>query len=206
MDTNLAPTPTLLDSTTVIAPHLHHVNLKTRQIQAVIDWYTLVVGMRPNFQFESGAFLSNDDANHRLALLSHPDLKDDDEKVTRTGMHHLAFEYDDLDGLLGTYVRLKAEGIVPHIALDHGLTTSFYYLDPDGNSVELQADNFGDWGKSTAFMREDERFRADPIGSPIDPDDLVALRERGESPEAIHTRAYAGEFPPKGPVDPRMPL
>jgi catechol 2,3-dioxygenase len=206
MTGNLTPETKVLDSTTIIAPQLHHVNLKTRQVQAIIDWYALVVGMRPNFQFEDGAFLSNDDANHRLALLSHPDLKDDDEKVTRTGMHHLAFEYDDLDGLLGTYVRLKGHGIVPHIALDHGLTTSFYYLDPDGNSVELQADNFGDWTKSTEFIRNDERFRANPIGAPVDPDELVALREQGESADAIHTRAYAGEFPPTGPVDPRMPL
>lgn len=27
--------------------------------------------------------------------------------------------------------------------MDHGLTMSIYYLDPDGNGVELQVDNFG---------------------------------------------------------------
>ena len=41
-----------------------------------------------------------------------------------------------MDDLLDTYVRLKADGIVPHACLDHGMTMSFYYVDPDGNSVE----------------------------------------------------------------------
>ena len=48
-----------------------------------------------------------------------------------------------MDELLDTYQRLKSDGIVPHGCLDHGMTTSFYYVDPDGNSVELQCDNFG---------------------------------------------------------------
>lgn len=49
-----------------------------------------------------------------------------------------------MTGLFDTYARLKGEGIVPHACLDHGLTMSFYYLDPDGNSLELQYDLFGD--------------------------------------------------------------
>jgi catechol-2,3-dioxygenase len=40
-----------------------------------------------------------------------------------------------------TYTRLKALDITPHFTVDHGMTTSFYYVDPDGNSVELQCDN-----------------------------------------------------------------
>jgi catechol-2,3-dioxygenase len=56
----------------------------------------------------------------------------------------MAFEYTSCDELLDNYVRLKGLGIVPHASLDHGMTTSFYYVDPDGNSVELQYDNFGD--------------------------------------------------------------
>jgi catechol-2,3-dioxygenase len=34
---------------------------------------------------------------------------------------------------------------VPQACLDHGMTLSFYYVDPDGNAVELQCDVFGDW-------------------------------------------------------------
>lgn len=37
----------------------------------------------------------------------------------------------------GAWLALKDQGIVPHACLDHGMTMSFYYADPDGNSVEL---------------------------------------------------------------------
>ena len=52
-------------------PTLHHVNLKTLQVQKMIDWYTTVVGMQTVYEFPGGAWLTNDIANHRLALLPH---------------------------------------------------------------------------------------------------------------------------------------
>ena len=107
--------------------------------------------MTPNHIGSEGAWRSNDQAKHRLALLTAPALRDDPDKLTHTGMHHIGFEYGSLDALLDTYERLKAEGHTPHACLDHGMTTSFYSVDPDGNSVELQSDNFGgDWAQSTA--------------------------------------------------------
>lgn len=194
------------DEARVRSSALHHVNLKTVRLQELIDWYGTVLGMTPNFQFPGGAFLTNDEANHRIALLTLPNLQDDPDKLTRTGMHHSAFEYETLDDLLATYLRLKSEGIVPGGCLDHGLTTSFYYHDPDGNSVELQVDNYGDWAKSTEFIRTDPRFAEDPIGKPVDPDALVEARRQGASPQEIHDRAYNGEFPPAGPFDLRLPV
>jgi catechol-2,3-dioxygenase len=119
-------------------------------------------------------------------------------------MHHTAFEYATLDELLGSYLRIKNEGIEPIGCLDHGLTMSFYYVDPDGNCVELQADNHGDWAQSTEFMRSDERFAADPIGKPIEPLDLVEARRSGLSVDEVHERAYRGDYPPKGSFDLRL--
>ena len=75
-------------------PVLHHINLKTTRLQEMIDWYGTVVGTTPTFQFPVGAWLSNDGANHRIALLSTPPMKDDPDKFMHTGMHHVAFEYD----------------------------------------------------------------------------------------------------------------
>ncbi|MHB8694978.1 MAG: VOC family protein [Solirubrobacteraceae bacterium] len=195
-----------LDDTTVFAPPLHHINLKTTRLDAMVEWYGKAVGLKPNFYAPIGAFLTNDAANHRIALTALPGLVDDPDKVTRTGMHHAAFEYGSLDELLGTYLRLKADGIEPHGCVDHGLTTSFYYLDPDGNSVELQIDNYEDWSKSTEFLRSDPRFVEDPIGKLIDPDALVHARRAGASTWEIHERAYAGELPPTRPVDMRLPM
>jgi catechol-2,3-dioxygenase len=111
-----------------------------------------------------------------------------------------------MDELLDTYARLERAGIVPHACLDHGMTTSFYYADPDGNSVELQSDNFGDWSRSTEYMRTTPEFAANPIGVSVDPGRMLAARQAGASSEELHRRAYAGEFEPDAPLDLRIPL
>jgi catechol 2,3-dioxygenase len=187
-------------------PILHHVNLKTTHLQAMIDWYATVAGLTTVFQFPGGAWLTNDTANHRLALLTSSKMSDDAGKLVHTGIHHTAFEFATIDDLLNAYIRLKGLGITPHMALDHGMTLSFYYVDPDGNSVELQVDNFGDWAQSKEWMRTSPDFAANPIGQFVDPDQIVAARKAGASHADIHRRAYASEFPPSGPVDPRVPL
>ncbi len=189
----------------ISAPTLHHVNLKTSRLGEMIDWYGLVVGMRSTYAFDGGAWLSNDSANHRLALLSTPLVCDDPDKLVHAGIHHMAFEYGTLDELLSTYVRLDAVEVVPHSVLDHGMTLSFYYLDPDGNSVELQVDHFGDWTRSTEFMHG-ERFAEDPIGTYVDPRQLVAAWQSGTSAAELHRRAYDGEFAPAEPQDLRVPF
>ena len=77
----------------VIHPKFHHVNLKTTRLQEMLDWYAVVVGTRVLFQNAFGAWASNDEANHRIALTAFPNFVDDPEQDTRTGLHHTAFEY-----------------------------------------------------------------------------------------------------------------
>jgi catechol-2,3-dioxygenase len=190
----------------VLRPVLHHVSLKTTRLQDMIRWYGVVTGLLPVVEFPAGAWLSNDAASHRLALLALPSLSDDPDKLSHTGMHHIAFEYQTLKALLDTYVRLKSVGILPHMALNHGMTMSFYYVDPDGNSVELQRDNFGDWQQSKAWMSTSAEFAINPIGTPVDVDLLIQALNQDAAPEDIHRRAYAGEFPSDAPMDPRLPL
>ena len=183
------------------SPKLHHFNLKTTRLQDMIDWYGLVIGTKVNYQWPGGAFLTNDAANHRVALLAPPGVVDDAEKIRHAGLHHTAYEYPSMDGLLATYVRLKGLGVVPQACLDHGMTMSFYYVDPDGNAVELQCDVFGDWAQSNEFMRTSPQFAADPIGTLVDPDRVLAARDAGATAAEVHRRAYSGEFSPDVPPD-----
>lgn len=189
-----------LETERVLRPALHHVNIRTKRLDEIVEWYRVVVGLEPNFHDRGVAFLTNDDANHRLAVITLPDdAADPLDRARSVGMHHIAFEYASLDELLGSYVRLKRDGIEPVYCLDHGLTISFYYLDPDGNYVELQVDAHGDWSASTAFLRTDERFVADPIGPEIDPDAMLAARAECASADELHERAYRAEFAPDVP-------
>lgn len=187
----------MTDSRPLIRPKFHHVNLKTRRLQEMIDWYSTLVGAEVLFQYELGAWLSNDDANHRIALLSFPNFVDDPEKETRTGMHHTAFEYGSFDELVDSYLRLREAGITPEICLDHGMTLSYYYADPDGNHVELQCDAFGDWAKSSEWMRESVAFQEDPLGKFVDPEKVAADRAAGASFDQIHARAMEGGYAPE---------
>jgi catechol 2,3-dioxygenase len=183
----------------VIHPKFHHVNLKTTRLQEMIDFYRTLVGAEVIFQDQVGAWLSNDEANHRIALLAFPNFVDDPEKETRTGMHHSAFEYASFDELNGSYLRLREAGITPALCLDHGMTLSYYYADPDGNNVELQVDCFGDWRKSAEWMRNSEEFKANPIGQFVDPAPIAADRAAGMSFDEIHAKATAGGYAPEQP-------
>lgn len=185
-----------------ITPKFHHFNLKTTRLQELIDWYGAVVGAEVTFRDETGAWLSNDAANHRIALLAFPGFVDDPDKDTRTGMHHSAFEYDSFEQLNASYLRLREQGIEPDICIDHGMTLSYYYKDPDGNHVELQIDAFGDWAHSKEWMRTSPDFQANPIGVFVDPELIATQAAAGEPFAEIHRRAMAGELSPaEAPVE-----
>jgi len=185
-----------MSSETAIKPTFHHFNLKTTRLQELVDWYAAVVGAEVTFQDVTGAWLTNDAANHRVALLAFPGFVDDPDKETRTGMHHSAFEYNGFDDLNASYLRLREQGIEPDICIDHGMTLSYYYKDPDGNRVELQIDNFGDWAASKEWMRASPDFKANPIGVFVDPAKIALQAAAGEPFDAIHRRAMAGELSP----------
>ena len=192
----------MTDSTVVIHPKFHHFNLKTTRLQELIDFYGTLVGAEVVHQFDGGAWLTNDDANHRIALLAFPNFVDDPEKDARTGMHHSAFEYASFEDLNSSYLRLKQAGIVPALCLDHGMTLSYYYADPDGNHVELQVDCFGDWTKSKGWMHNSPQFMANPIGVFVDPDRIAADSAGGLTFEEIHAKAMAsGYTPEQAPVE-----
>ena len=147
------------ESSSIIHPTLHHIGLETRNPERMIDWYSKVVGMVTICSTSNvwgseavismgAAFASNDRANHRMAIFSIPELKEDTDKHAHVKLQHVAFEYATIDDLLNTYTRLKGLSIKPVLMADHGPTIAFYFDDPDGNIVELFVDNFGDWDRS----------------------------------------------------------
>ncbi len=190
----------------VIRPAFHHVTIKTSHLQEMVDWYVKVVGAKVTFQDANNAWTTNDEANHRVAFLSVPGLADDPEKTGHNGMHHSAFEYACFADLMSSYDRLKGEGISPAFCLDHGLTISLYYKDPEGNFVELQSDNFGDWKRSTAFMQTSRDFQRNPIGTFFDPEKVYQAFLAGRSFETLQPAIRAGEFSPAAIPEMGLPV
>jgi len=175
----------------MIKPKLHHVTLKTSRLDEMIAWYGAVIGAKVQFRDRTAAWTTNDEANHRIAFLAVPGLSDDKQKPSHNGMHHCAFEYGSFEDLMMSFERLRKEGIEPAFCLDHGMTISLYYRDPEGNFVELQSDIFGDWAKSSEFMRTSADFAANPIGTFFDPARVYDEMKAGAEFRALPIRAGA---------------
>jgi len=200
-----------------IHPKLQHFGLTTANLDAMLDWYRKVLGMTTNGRVGppsgaqkgpsfSAAFASNDEVHHRIALFDMPGVAADPEKYRHARLQHVAFEYETLDDLLGTYVRLKGLGILPVMAADEGLQTTVYYSDPDENSVELNVNNYGNEWTATEHMKSWSALGDRPRRVQIDLDNMVAARKTGASPWELHERAFAGELAPAKPYDSRTPL
>lgn len=181
----------------ITRPKLHHLTFMTLDVDAMVKWYELVAGLEPVYYSEGAAWLTNDEANHRIALLTFPGLKPPADKPHSAGLHHLAFEYASFDHWLDNYVRLSEAGIEPDRCLDHGMTMSMYYVDPEGNGVEIQVDVFEDWGKSKEWMWASQEFSADQVGPLFDPRKIVEARAAGLTMAQIHAKAYAAEYLPE---------
>ena len=144
----------------------------------------MFLGAKPSFENEFVSFLSYDEEHHRIAIIG---VKDLGAKQTETcGIDHFAFAYDSLQDLSRAYQERKTLGILPYWCINHGPTTSMYYKDPDGNSIELQVDNLNKEDAS-AFMNS-EAFARDPIGVEFDPEVFVKRVGSGEDEAQIKRR------------------
>ena len=179
-----------------IKPTLHHVTMKTNHLDEMIAWYALVIGAQVQFRDQAAAWMTNDEANHRIGFLAVPGLSDDAEKVRHNGMHHCAFEYGSFADLMSSFDRLRAAGVLPAFCLDHGLTISLYYKDPEGNFVELQSDNFSDWKLSSEWMRTSADFAANPIGTFFDPARVYEKFQSGADFKALQKTIRDGAYLP----------
>jgi catechol-2,3-dioxygenase len=170
--------------------------MKTSRLDDMIEWYALVLGTQVQFRNDVAAWTTNDQANHRIGFLAVPGLGDDADKICHNGMHHCAFEYGSFADLMSSYDRLRKAGLEPAFCLDHGLTFSIYYEDPEGNFVELQSDNFSDWKLSTEYMRTSPAFSANPIGVFFDPAKVYETYRSGTDFNTLQKAVRAGAHLP----------
>jgi catechol 2,3-dioxygenase len=61
-------------------------------------------------------------------------------KDHQVGLHHLALQVGDFAELQECYRQLQANHATITSTIDHLITKSVYFLDPDGNSLELYCD------------------------------------------------------------------
>ena len=181
--------------TAPVSPYkLAHAVLRTAHLDETIRHYELLLNARMVFdQRPYGAAITYDEEHHRLAFVAVPASADDGagESVrvadadgavgldvsVAPGLEHLAFVFESLGALLGTYVRAKAAGVKPVYCMNHGATVSIYYADPDDHKNEMMIETMpmelaDEWIHSPEFA-------VNPIGWPFDPEELLAGYEAG---------------------------
>ncbi|MGW8813452.1 VOC family protein [Gordonia terrae] len=168
--------------------HLAHVVLQTAQVAAMRDWYCTVLDAHVVFENGPLCFITFDDEHHRIAFKQ---LADSGPRTASTpGLHHTAFNLPSLQELSSRYTSLESRGILPARSIQHGVTTSLYYEDPDGNAVELEVDNFSTPEAATDYM-EGAEYAGDPLGPFYDPRALVRALSDGVAEAEIMTRQWA---------------
>jgi catechol-2,3-dioxygenase len=165
-----------------------HVVLKTNKYDEMVAWWCNFLGAQVRHGNDFISFLSYDDEHHRIAIARMPHLSE--RAADTVGVEHFAFTYASLDDLFGQYERMKAAGIAPYWTINHGMTLSAYYRDPDGNQVETQVDSMT-MEEADEFMNG-PLFAANPIGINVDFDALIARRRAGEADASITDYATAG--------------
>jgi catechol-2,3-dioxygenase len=163
-----------------------HFGLRTTDVDRAVGWYGAAFGARTLYRDSMAAFMSFDEEHHRFVIWN------DGATVPKApdagGVDHIGFGCASLGDLADHYARLKALGIEPTLCVNHGFTCSFYYRDPDGNEVELTADNFATKTECEAFMGSPAMHQAmEPptFGAVFDPEDLLRLRQAGARDEQM---------------------
>ena len=174
--------------------------LKTGQLDAMKAWYQKVLEVAPFFEhappegttpLDLGGQTRASDLRmcffrlgtdypyvQSVGLFEQPGTAVEPVKQA-PGLHHMQLMTASIDTLCDKYKALRAHGMTPHRSADHGVMTSFYYRDPDGNNVEITAQNHPTMAAMIDFMASAE-FAANPSGHEIDDPEAFVARRRGQ--------------------------
>ena len=150
-----------------------HLTLRVSSLSRSRDFYERALNLHAIGDAGDGRVALAADAGDREPLLVLEQAKDPSADAPRVdpepyiGMEHFAFELDSdtFEALQAVYRRLKEIGAEIHHTVDHRVTESIYFLDPDRNMIEIYRN------------APKERFQDHmdhPYGSLRDLDDLLA--------------------------------
>lgn len=131
-----------------------HLVLNVSNCARSTAFYRDVVGFQVSRYVPGGkrTFLTCGVVHHNLALFETPAGAPGLQKG-QVGINHFAFKVDNYQALQAAYQRLKAaDAVIDHV-VDHGMTRSVYFLDPDGIMMELFCDTFDTQAEGLAFMK-----------------------------------------------------
>jgi catechol 2,3-dioxygenase len=133
---------------------LGHVVLRVTDRERAERFYGGVLGLPVCARFDEGglkmAFFTL--GNHHDFAVMEVSGEGSSHSESAVGLHHVAFKIGNtLDELREAKVKLDAAGVAT-TPIDHDVTKSLYFADPDGNGIEVYVD------VSDAWRREPQRI------------------------------------------------
>jgi catechol-2,3-dioxygenase len=124
----------------IAARRLGHIVLKVRDARASRDFYMRTLGLKlAHEDLARGAvFLSFGEQHHDLALFQL--ATGEPPAAEQPGLHHSAWQLGSFAELQAAHRELVALGVLVESTVEHNVTRSVYFHDPDGNRVELYCD------------------------------------------------------------------
>ena len=133
-----------------------HLVLNVRDVEASEKFYTEILGFEIAVKRPDRTFLTCGKIHHDLALFK---AAEDSGPVSegQLGLNHFAVQVDNLEELKWIYQRLKEHGTPIDGTVDHGMTDSVYFSDPDGIRVEVFYNKSETAEEGLAIMRSPDR-------------------------------------------------
>jgi catechol-2,3-dioxygenase len=122
---------------------LGHVVLKVRDLERSVPFYGEVLGLKEVARFPERrmVFFIIDDNHHDIALVE-TDAAAPDAPDASPGLAHVALKIgDSMDELREAKRWLTSHGVEIDRQVDHTVSQSLYFSDPDGNQLEVFVDN-----------------------------------------------------------------
>lgn len=123
-----------------------HVVIKVRDLARSTKFYSEVLGlqvMKEEPAFKMVFLASSGRDHHELAVVEVGANAAGPHKHS-VGLAHIAFRLPDEAALRSAYDDLKMHEVSITGAINHGVTKSVYFRDPDGNDLELYCDGLPD--------------------------------------------------------------
>ena len=116
---------------------LGHIVLRVRDLERSKAFYTQVLGLRLTGEIEGRmAFFAAGEDSHDLAVMAIGEEAPPPDPG-RVGLYHFAYQVASADELKQWYHHFREHGVTIVGSADHGVSQGIYFLDPDGNEIEV---------------------------------------------------------------------
>jgi catechol 2,3-dioxygenase len=120
-----------------------HVVIKVRDLERSRRFYTEVLGLELMKQLPEVkmVFLASNRRDHHELALAEVGQGAGAPHPNDIGLSHFAFRLKNMEDLRDAYRELKEHDVPISFTVNHGVTRSVYFLDPDGYQLEVYVDN-----------------------------------------------------------------